>query len=49
MKPGIHPAHCPVALRVEVADAASPTLPRALDTAGRAERFERRYALRGAN
>lgn len=49
MKPGIHSAHGPAAFRDKAADAAPPALPRALDTAGRVERFERRYALRGAN
>ncbi|MFD8143053.1 50S ribosomal protein L31 [Streptomyces sp. NPDC059708] len=41
MKPGIHPAYGPVVFR----DTASGTA-RVLDTAGRVEKFQRRYGAR---
>jgi large subunit ribosomal protein L31 len=53
MKPGIHPAYGPVVFRDKAADFSSASHPfytgtaRVLDTAGRVERFERRYGPRG--
>ncbi|AOR35749.1 50S ribosomal protein L31 [Streptomyces fodineus] len=51
MKPGIHPEYRPVVFRDRAADHAFPFYTgtqRVLDTAGRVERFERRYGRGGS-
>ncbi|MFH7594426.1 50S ribosomal protein L31 [Streptomyces racemochromogenes] len=50
MKPGIHPAYGPVVFRDTAPGTAFPTrstgTARVLDTAGRVEKFQRRYGTR---